>query len=122
MLRSAAPTGATAPSAAAAASPSASGPAASGSASRPGSAAPSATPHPSATPTPTTFWAAVSRGLTSAKHLTVTIAGPNPGVLRFEPATSATIVGGTVVFVCLHGTASVSYTHLRAHETDSYLV
>jgi hypothetical protein len=102
---SAAPTGATAPSAAAAASPSASGPAASGSASPTGSAAPSATPHPSAPPTPTTFWAAVSRGLTSAKHLTVTIAGPNPGVLRYEPAASATIDSGTVVFVCVHGTA-----------------
>jgi hypothetical protein len=102
---SAAPTGATASSAAAAASPSASGPAASGSASPTGSAVPSATPHPSAPPSPTTFWAAVSRGLTTAKHLTVTIAGPNPGVLRFEPAASATIDSGKVVFVCVHGTA-----------------
>jgi hypothetical protein len=102
---SAAPTGATTPSATAASSPSVSGPAASGSASPAGLATPSATPHPSAAPTPTAFWAAVSRGLTTAKHLAVTIAGPNPGVLRFEPAASATIVGGKVVFVCVHGIA-----------------
>jgi hypothetical protein len=103
---STAPTGATTPSAAAASSPSVSGPpAASGSASPRGSAAPSATPHPSAAPTPTSYWAAVSRGLTSVKHLVVTVAGPNPSVLRYEPAGSATIVGGKMVSVCVHGTA-----------------
>ena len=102
---SAAPTGATTPTAEAASSPSASGRAASPSASPAGSAAPSATPHPSAAPTPTSFWAAVSRGLTSAKHLVVTIAGPNPSLLRYEPGGSATIVSGKVVSVCVHGTA-----------------
>ena len=98
------PTGGTQPSAAGA-SQSASSPAASGFASPAASAAPSTTPRPSATPTPTAFWAAVSRGLSGAKHLAVTIAGSNPGVLRFEPAGSATIVGGKVAFVCVRGAA-----------------
>ena len=62
----------------------------------------SATPRPSSVAaTPGSFWAAAERGLTSAKHLQVTIAGANPGVLRFEPGASATIVGGRVVFVCI---------------------
>ena len=102
---SAVPTAATTPTAAAASSLPPSGATAAGSASPPGSATPSATPRSSAAPTPTAFWAAVTRGITSAKHLTVTIAGPNPGEMRFEPAGSATIVDGTIVFVCVHGTA-----------------
>ena len=33
------------------------------------------------------------------------MSGPNPGVLRFEPSASATLVRGTVVFVCVGGVA-----------------
>ncbi len=102
---SVAPTGPTAPSGETAASPAASTPGAPASATPPGPVAPSATPHPSAAPTPTAFWAAVSRGLTAARHLEVTVTGPNPGVLRFEPAGSATVVAGKVAFVCVHGIA-----------------
>jgi len=66
----------------------------------------STTPRPSTVAaTPASFWAAVVRGLTAAKHLQVTVAGPNPGMLRFEPSSSATIVGGGVVFVCTGGAA-----------------
>ena len=71
-----------------------------------GSPAGSATPRPSVVaPTPKSFWAAAARGLAAAKHLQVTLSGPNPGVLRFEPRASATIVDGRVGFVCLDGAA-----------------
>jgi hypothetical protein len=73
---------------------------------------PAASPAQSATPrasavaaTPKSFWAAAARGLAAAKHLQVAIAGPNPGVLRFEPSASATIVDGRVGFVCTDGAA-----------------
>ena len=102
---SVAPSDVITPSDALASVPPASGPVVRGSATPAGSAAPSATPRPSRAPTLTAFWAAVSRGLTTARHLEVRIAGPNPGILRFEPAGSATIVGGKVVFVCVHGIA-----------------
>jgi hypothetical protein len=71
-----------------------------------GSPAESATPRPSVVaPTPKSFWAAAARGLAAAKHLQVTLSGPNPGVLRFEPRASATIVDGRVGFVCQDGAA-----------------
>jgi hypothetical protein len=71
-----------------------------------GPPAESATPRASVVAaTPKSFWAAVARGLAAAKHLQVTIAGPNAGVLRFEPGASATIVDGRVEFVCLDGAA-----------------
>jgi len=69
---------------------------------------PALSPAPSAKPpccTPSSFWAAVTRGLTAARHLQVTASGPSPGVLRFEPSASATMVNGTVVFVCIGGAA-----------------
>jgi hypothetical protein len=69
---------------------------------------PDLSPAPSAKPpccTPSSFWAAVTRGLTAARHLQVTASGPSPGVLRFEPSASATMVNGTVVFVCIGGAA-----------------
>ena len=70
------------------------------------SPAASATPRPSVVAaTPASFWAAIVRGLTAAKHLQVTMAGPNPGMLRFQPNASATIVAGQVVFVCTGGAA-----------------
>jgi hypothetical protein len=69
---------------------------------------PALSPAPSAKPpccTPSSFWAAVTRGLAAARHLQVTASGPSPGVLRFEPSASATMVNGTVVFVCIGGAA-----------------
>jgi hypothetical protein len=47
----------------------------------------------------------VTRGLTAAKHLQVTIAGSNPGILRYEAKASATIVDGAVGSVCVNGAA-----------------
>ena len=84
-------------------------PSASGAAPTPGpvlSPAPSAKP-PCCTPaaTSSSFWAAVTRGLTAARHLQVTAAGPRAGVVRFEPSASATLVNGTLVFVCIGGAA-----------------
>jgi hypothetical protein len=70
------------------------------------SPAASAAPRPSAVAaTPASFWAAAVRGLTTAKHLQVTMAGPNAGMLRFEPNASATIVAGAIAFVCTGGAA-----------------
>ena len=73
---------------------------------------PSRSPRPAATahataaaPTVKSFWAAVTRGLTAAGHLQVTISGPNPGVLRYQPTASATLANGQVGFVCLGGAA-----------------
>jgi hypothetical protein len=102
---SVAPSGGTTPSSSAGSSPTASGPATPSSSAPAGSTAPSATPRPSAAPTTSTFWAAATRGLTAAKHVEVTIAGANPGVLRYEARASATIVDGTVGFVCVNGAA-----------------
>ncbi len=56
-------------------------------------------------PSPAAFWAAVSRGLGDAKRLEVTVRGPNPGTLRYEPTASATIVDGAVGFLCKGGVA-----------------
>ncbi len=71
-----------------------------------GSPAESATPRASAVAaTPASFWAAAARGLTAAKHLQLTVVGPNPGVLRFEPSASATIVDRKIAFVCVDGAA-----------------
>ncbi len=72
----------------------------------PRSPAATATPRPSSVAaTPASFWAAVVRGLDAAKHVQVTIAGPNPGTLRYQPSASATLVAGQVVFVCTGGAA-----------------
>jgi hypothetical protein len=66
----------------------------------------SATPRSSgATATAASFWAAVNRGIAASKHLEVTVAGPNPGLLRYEAMASATIVDGKIGFVCLGGAA-----------------
>ncbi len=98
---SAAPSGAPTPRPTAAASPRAS----EGDAS-PGASPPRvATPRPSAATTPKTFWTAATRGLTAARHVAVTIAGPNPGLMRFEPGASATVVDGKLVFICVGGAA-----------------
>jgi len=102
---SVAPSGGTTPRSPAGSRPAASGAATPASATPAGSTAPSATPRPTAAATASTFWAAVTRGLTAAKHLQVTIAGSNPGVLRYEAKASATIVDGTVGFVCVNGAA-----------------
>ena len=102
----AAPTGGPTPGLTATPNPSASGPIPTPAPTPAGSPAKSTAPRPSAVvPTPKSFWAAAARGLSSAKHLQVTLAGPNPGVLRFEPSASATIVGGRIGFVCLDGAA-----------------
>jgi hypothetical protein len=70
------------------------------------SARPAATAHATAAaPTVKSFWAAVSRGLTAAGHLQVTISGPNPGVLRYQPTASATLANGQIGFVCVGGAA-----------------
>lgn len=47
----------------------------------------------------------MTRGLSAAGHLQVTISGPNPGVLRYQPSASATIANGQIGFVCVGGAA-----------------
>jgi len=73
----------------------------------PSTPVPSPSPVPSPTPAPTVeaFWAAVRRGLDEAGHLRITVIGPSPGVLRYQPDASATVADGKVVFVCLGGRA-----------------
>ncbi len=100
-----APSGGTNPRSSASSSPAASSSTTPVSAAPAGSTAPSATPRPSAAATTSTFWAAATRGLTAAKHLQVTIAGSNPGVLRYEAKASAAIVDGKVAFICVSGAA-----------------
>lgn len=97
-------TGAPPLGASAAPSPAASGPVPTPAPFVSSAAAPTARPSAVA-PTLKSFWTAVARGLTTAKRLEVTVSGPNPGVLRFEPAASATIVAGQVAFVCVGGAA-----------------
>ena len=60
-----------------------------------------ATSTPSATPTADAFWEAVRRGLDEAGRLRITVIGPSPGVLRYQPDASATVADGNVVFVCV---------------------
>src|SRR5512140_778201 len=98
---SAAPSAGTTPSGSAGPGQAGSSPAVSPSASP----ASSPTARPSLAATTSAFWAAVTRGLTSARHLEVTITGSNPGVLRYEAKASATIVAGQVGFVCVGGAA-----------------
>jgi len=103
---SVAPAGPPASPSPAAASPIAVSPAPTAAAGPARSPAASATARPSAVAaTPASFWAAVVRGVTAAKHLQVAVAGTNPGTLRFEPNASATIAGGQVAFVCTGGAA-----------------
>jgi len=71
---------------------------------------PTPTPTPTRTPNPTapaveTFWDAVLRGIDVAGHLRITVIGPSPGVLRYEPHASATVVDDRVGFVCVEGAA-----------------
>jgi hypothetical protein len=47
----------------------------------------------------------VARAMRDAGKVEVTIDGPNPGVLRFQPSASATIVDGAPGFVCRAGRA-----------------
>ena len=67
----------------------------------------SATPSPSPAPSPTVarFWDAALSGLASVGHLRLTVIGPNPGVLRYQPTASATVADGVVVFICTGGAA-----------------
>ena len=58
-----------------------------------------------AAPSVKSFWATVTRGLSAAGHLQVTISGPNSGVLRYEPTASATVADGRIGFICLGGAA-----------------
>lgn len=71
---------------------------------------PSATASPTSNtqppaPTVEAFWAAARRGLDEAGRLRITVIGPSPGVLRYEPEASATVADGRVVFVCVGGRA-----------------
>ncbi len=103
---SAAPTGLSASPPVAPRGPVAASPVATPSVTPGRSPAATTTPRPSpVAASPASFWAAVVRGLTAAKHLQVAIAGPNPGTLRFQPSASATIVAGQVAFVCTGGAA-----------------
>lgn len=76
------------------------------------SPAPTATPAativpPSKAPYPATdaFWNAVARGIRDARRLEVDVDGPTPGTLRFEAVASATVIEGTIGFVCVGGRA-----------------
>ncbi len=103
---SAAPTGLSASPPVAPRGPVAASPVATPSVTPGRSPAATTTPRPSpVAASPASFWAAVVRGLTAAKHLQVAIAGPNRGTLRFQPSASATIVAGQVAFVCTGGAA-----------------
>jgi hypothetical protein len=66
-----------------------------------------ATPSASAAPPPTVarFWDAALSSLAATGHLRITVIGPNPGVLRYQPTASATVVDGKVVFICARGAA-----------------
>ena len=68
---------------------------------------PTATPTPTASPPPTvtSFWSAVAEGIETAGRLRITVIGPAPGVLRYEPTRSATVVDGVVTFVCVDNQA-----------------
>ena len=71
-------------------------------------ASPTAVPTPTPVPTPPsveTFWDAVLGGLRTVGHVRLTVIGPSPGVLRYEPDASATVVDGSVVFICAGGAA-----------------
>lgn len=68
--------------------------------SRPPSAVAVAAP-----PAVETFWDAVRRGIATAGHLRIRVIGPSPGVLRYEPGASATVVDDRVGFVCVDGAA-----------------
>lgn len=83
-------------------------PASSPTPSPPLSPTPALSPTPTPAPTPPAvdaFWEAVLRGLDEAGRLRVTVIGPSPGVLRYEPEASATVAEGTVVFICADGGA-----------------
>jgi hypothetical protein len=67
---------------------------------------PTPTPVPTATPEPTpptldAFWSAVRSGIERHGRLRIRVIGPAPGELRYELDASATVIDGTVVFVCV---------------------
>lgn len=63
-------------------------------------------PSPSAAPPTTTgFWQRVGDAVATSGRLRIRVIGPSPGELRYQPAASATVVDGAVVFVCLGGRA-----------------
>ncbi len=66
---------------------------------------PSPSPTPAARPTLETFWSAVTRGVETAGHLRIRVIGPNPGILRYEPAASETLIDDRVAFICVDGAA-----------------
>lgn len=73
-------------------------------------ARPIPTPIPTPTPAPTAptvegFWNAVLAGIRDAGRVRLTVIGSSPGVLRYEPDASATVVDGAVVFICADGAA-----------------
>lgn len=51
------------------------------------------------------FWRAVGTALAEAGRVEVTVAGPSPGRLRYQPTASATVIGGDPTFVCVDGAA-----------------
>lgn len=101
----------------------ASNPTATATPSPPPTPAPSTTPAPSASETPAplpsataqptavvapnleTFWTAAAASVERAGRLRIRVIGPSPGELRYEPERSATVIDGSVVFVCTGGAA-----------------
>jgi hypothetical protein len=69
------------------------------SASPAGSAGPAPSPTP-IPPTATEVWVAAGDAIRNAGRVSVRVTGPSPGTLRYEPDASATVIGGSIVFVC----------------------
>jgi hypothetical protein len=73
------------------------------------SLSPGASPTPSASPSAPTaarFWSsAVDAIHRSGDRLEVAVRGPTSGELRFQKGTSATVIDGTVTFLCIDGRA-----------------
>jgi hypothetical protein len=85
---------------------------ASGEPSNDPSASPDSSGGPSPTPTPTLpppsateVWVLAGATIRDAVRVTVRVTGPSPGTLRYEPEASATVIGGSLVFVCRDSSA-----------------
>lgn len=63
------------------------------------------TPAPTSTarPSANAFWTAVGQGLATAGHLVLTAKGASPVTLRFLPKSSAALVAGDTVSICVAG-------------------
>lgn len=97
------------PSPAGSVTPSAPAPA-SGPTVEPSTGSPVPSPSLAATPVPAPadaadFWRVAIDALTAAGRVRLTVAGPSPGEIRYEPTASASMVDGHPVFVCLEGVA-----------------